>query len=522
MTEKRQGHCENKGAFEDDVPFAEDAIVLLDDAGKIVHWNSSAEVVFGYSADEALGKQLHGVLSTEPFFKAYMKDVLRADEKKSNPAAAKMIDFAALKKNGKAIPVELSLSSLKTGNEWRTIGVIRDVSQRKQSEAEKHRLERQLMQAQKMEAVGALAGGIAHDFNNLLTTIIGHAHLVLAEISENDAWSPAFEEIRAAGEKASALTRQLLAFSRKQYTKPVILNLNTVLGELEKMLGRLIREDIELITSFDPDLSPVFADPLQMEQVVINLAVNARDAMPSGGRLTLDTANVELDEAFFLERNVKPCPGHYIRLTVSDTGVGMEKETQCRVFEPFFTTKAKDEGTGLGLSMAYGIVKQNRGYIWVHSEPENGAVFRIYLPAAEGESPAMQKKSARLEEFSGSGTIMVVEDDASLRKLAETILRRGGYSVISVADGKEALRMVETHDGAIHLILTDLTMPGMSGEELAERVKRLGTGMRMLFMSGYSRNASAEYATLDSGIPFIEKPFTPEILLKSVRMTLEA
>jgi len=385
------------------------------------------------------------------------------------------------------------------------------------------KMEEQLRQAQKMEAIGALAGGVAHDFNNLLTVIIGNAHIALMEVGKDGPLREEIETIREAGERAAVLTRQLLVFSRKQIIQPKILDLNELLTDIDKMLGRLIGEDVELLTIPEPALWQVEVDPGQMEQVIMNLVVNAKDAMPKGGKLTVETANVDLDENYFHEHGIKEeQPGSYVMLAVSDTGSGMDKETQEHIFEPFYTTKEMGKGTGLGLSTVYGIVKQNKGFIWVYSEPGQGTTFKVYLSKVKGDVEEEEKERTHVVELGGSETVLIVEDDDSLRKLARTVLKQNGYKVLEAENGEDALRVSETHDGSIELMITDVVMPKMSGKETAERLQLLYPQMKVIYMSGYTDDAIVHHGVLAPGLNFLEKPFTPENLARKVREVLDA
>ncbi|HEY0005591.1 MAG TPA: PAS domain S-box protein [Pyrinomonadaceae bacterium] len=381
--------------------------------------------------------------------------------------------------------------------------------------------EEQLRQSQKMEAVGRLAGGVAHDFNNLLTAINGYSELTMRRLQSEDPLRHNLEEIKKAGNRAATLTRQLLAFSRKQVLQPKVLNLNAVISDLEKMLSRLIGEDIDWRAVLGPDLGCVKADPGQMEQVIVNLVVNARDAMPNGGKLTIETENVNLDEAY-AQYHVTVEPGYYVMLTISDNGCGMSGETRARIFEPFFTTKEEGKGTGLGLSTVYGIVKQSKGNIWVYSEIGEGTTFKIYLPRVEEEVDNLQQSQHPQMNAQGTETLMLAEDDEMVRQIARRILEMSGYQVLEASNGPEALVLLEQYKQPIHLMLTDVIMPGMSGHDIAEQAARLRPEMIILYMSGYTKDAIVHHGVLNEGVNFIEKPFTPYGLASKVREVLDA
>jgi PAS domain S-box-containing protein len=389
---------------------------------------------------------------------------------------------------------------------------FRDITRRKQ-------LEEQLLQSQKMEAVGRLAGGIAHDFNNLLTTINGYSELTLRQLAPGDPLHNNVEEIRKAASRAASLTSQLLAFSRRQVLQPKVLDLNAVVSDTGKMLRRLIGEDIELVTILDSEAGRVKADPHQIEQVLMNLAVNARDAMPDGGQLIIETMNVELDEEY-AGQHISIRPGPYVMLAVSDTGDGMDEETQSRIFEPFFTTKERGRGTGLGLSTVYGIVKQSDGYVWVYSEPGRGTTFKIYLPRVEEEIEAIEPSAAPTDLLWGTETILLVEDEEGVRKITREALELNGYRVLEAAGGAEAQVICKLHEGRIDLMVTDMIMPQMSGRELAERLASLRPEMKVLYISGYTENAVLQQG-LEAGMAFLQKPFTLEALTQKVREVLD-
>jgi PAS domain S-box-containing protein len=392
-------------------------------------------------------------------------------------------------------------------------GVFFDITERKTLEA-------QLVQAQKMEAVGRLAGGLAHDFNNLLTAISGYGELMLWEFPEDAPRRGYLEEIIRTTERASALTRQLLAFSRKQIIQPRIINLNELISKMEKMLRRLLGEDLDLITLLDPALAAVKADPGQMDQVIMNLAVNAREAMPRGGLLTIETENVFLDETYARD-HLEVIPGPYVMLAVSDTGIGMDAATQAHIFEPFFTTKEPGKGTGLGLSTVHGIVKQSGGHIWFYSEPGKGTTFKIYLPRVEEAAMPLHPVAAPATSLRGPETILVAEDNEGLRRVICQTLRLYGYTVLEARHGNEAILVFGRHKGPIHLVLTDVVMPGMSGGELMERLSPFGRKAKVLFMSGYTEDTLPLRSLLAAGVPFLEKPFKSTDLVQKVREVLD-
>jgi nitrogen-specific signal transduction histidine kinase/ActR/RegA family two-component response regulator len=381
-------------------------------------------------------------------------------------------------------------------------GVAVDVTERQV-------LEDQFRQSQKMDAVGRLAGGVAHDFNNLLTIIGGYGRMVLDQLPASDRARGSMEQVLNAADRAAVLTSQLLAFSRRQVAQPKLIELNHVVSNLEKMLRRVIGEHISLETSLDPALARVKADSGQVEQVLMNLAINARDAMPQGGTLTIETGNAVL-------RGIAQ-----VRLSVIDTGVGMDAKTRSHLFEPFFTTKGRGKGTGFGLSTVYGIVKQHGGEIVVDSEPDAGARFHIYLPAAAGQAEA-EKKEIPFELSGGNETILLVEDEAGVRRVARDVLRSKGYRVLEAADGQDALRIAESEPGRIHLLVTDMIMPLISGRELAHRIQERDRNIRVIFMSGYTDDVIAYHGDLGTDTDFLQKPFAPEVLARMVRTVLDA
>ncbi len=397
--------------------------------------------------------------------------------------------------------------------------LLREAAERTQAEAALRSTEDQLRHSQRMEAVGRLAGGVAHDFNNLLSVILTVSELMELDAAPDDPRRADLLEIRRAGERATDLTRQLLAFSRRQILQPRVLDFNAVVRDMERMLQRLIGEDVDLVTNLQPDLIPVKADPSQMEQVLMNLVVNSRDAMPRGGRITVETRNVELSESYARE-HPEVTAGRHVLLAVSDTGVGMDAATRERIFEPFFTTKEHGKGTGLGLSTVYGIIKQSGGSIWVYSEPRAGTTFKVYFPVAETvPQPTVKVPASSLR---GTETILLVEDDEGVRKVAHRILIRQGYTILVTSGGAEALSLLATHTGPIHLMLTDVVMPRMNGRELADRATALRPGLKFLFMSGYTDDAIVHHGVLNPDTPFIEKPLSTTALARKVREVLDS
>ena len=388
---------------------------------------------------------------------------------------------------------------------------VRDITGQRQLEA-------QLAQAQKMEAIGRLAGGVAHDFNNLLTVILSYSDLLLEDLPQDAATRDDIEQIRKAAQGASALTRQLLAFSRQQVLQPKIVDLNAAITGIEKLLARVLREDIQLRCALAPDAGTVKVDPGQLEQVLMNLAVNARDAMPNGGRLTIETANVDLDETY-VQAHPVAAPGRYVMLAVTDTGVGMDAVTQARIFEPFFTTKDAGKGTGLGLATVQGIVQQSGGFIWVYSEPNHGTCFKVYLPRLD--APVSKAEDAAGDAMHGTETVLVVEDMAAVRAVTCEMLKRFGFTVYDAADGITAVQIAEQLTGRIDLLLTDVVMPDINGRDLASRFRKTRPELKVLFMSGYTDDAVVRHGILQEGIAYLQKPFTPKSLVRKVREVLD-
>jgi signal transduction histidine kinase/ActR/RegA family two-component response regulator len=446
---------------------------------------------------------------TREQFRGMSLDAVLVSEESGQPSAGPRRHRT---RSGRVIDVEMARHDIDFGGHPAELVVLMDVTGRRQ-------LEDQLRQAQKMEAVGMLAGGVAHDFNNLLTIISGYSQLILNTLEPGDPNHYSAEQILKAGERAATLTRQLLAFSRPQVLQPKVLDLNKLVTGLSTMLRRLIGEDVDLQLVLRPDLGMVSADPGQIEQVLMNLVVNARDAMPKGGTLTIETANVDLDETYSA-RHLAVRPGPYAQIAVSDNGGGMDEVTQARLFEPFFTTKASGRGTGLGLSTVFAIVKQNGGNLDVYSVPNRGTSVKVYLPRIDRPA-AVEAETSRPTVVGGSETVLLVEDEEIVRRLVRETLVRAGYKVLDTSDPLEAQRLSDNYRGRIHLLITDVVMPKLSGRELAEGLRGRRAGMKVLYMSGYTDNAIVNTGILHKEVAFLQKPFTPAALTEKVREVLE-
>ena len=487
--------------------------ILISDAREpgnpIIYASPGVTRLTGYEPEEVLGRTcafLQGP-GTDPASVVVLRDAVREER-------FCVVELVNYRKDGTAFWNSVALSPVREagGPVTHFVGVQTDVTARRQ-------LESQFLQAQKMEAVGRLAGGVAHDFNNLLTVILSYADLIDGELKADEPMRADIQEIKTAGLRATDLTRQLLAFSRQQVLEFRVLNLNEVLAGMEKMLGRLLGADIELTILPGLGLGNVKADPGQLEQIVMNLAVNARDALPAGGQLTVKTENVELDDDYAkAHHDVRP--GSYVELAVSDNGSGMDKETLRRLFEPFFTTKERGKGTGLGLATVFGIVKQSGGHIFVNSEPAEGTTFRIYLPRVDAVADSLTPVQPVPDTERVGGTILLVEDEDQVRGVARTILRRQGYVVLEAPNGGEALLICEQHGATIDLLLTDVVLPRMSGRQLAERLASVRPAMKVLYMSGYTDDAILQRGIIDSGVAFLQKPLTPASLTRKVREVL--
>ena len=493
---------------------AKDAIYVHDLNGRYIMVNKAGEELIGYTREEILQMRISDVVPRK-----YLDEIHTRLKMKLADHSLTIYEIEAIRKDGSRVPIEVSSRLVyENGVPVAVQGSARDITERKRAEAELRASQIQLQQSQKLEAIGQLAGGVAHDFNNMLTAIIGYTDLSLRRVGMENSIRRNLEETKKAAERAASLVRQLLAFSRKQILEPKVLDLNDVVKDMQKMLTRLIGEDVRLATRLEPDLGSVKADPCQVEQIIVNLVVNARDAMPRGGRVTIETANTTLDERAVL-KHVSVKPGAYVMLSVSDTGSGMDQETQQRIFEPFFTTKEIGKGTGLGLSTVYGIVKQSGGNIWVYSEPGMGTVFKVYLPRIDDASAVTVEKQETMV-LRGSETILLVEDEEVVRGLTKKILMQAGYNVLDAKGGEEAIRVCRAYPGPIDLLLTDVVMPEISGKEVAERLVELRTGIRVLFMSGYTDEAIFQHGVLDASVEFLQKPFTWIGLTRKVRDVL--
>src|SRR5438034_1126981 len=484
------------------------AIYTLDPASTVLSWNRAAEALYGWQAKEVIGRPL-------PTIGQDLEDHARLRDRVLRGEALRGVEVTRRRKDGTLVNISLSVAPLHdaAGQVTGMLSLAADVTEMRQ-------LEVQYRQAQKMEAVGRLAGGIAHDFNNLLTAIIGTTALVLEDLGLESRARLDIQEIEKAAKRAAGLTRQLLIFSRQQVLEPRALDLNALVGNLEKMLHRLIGEDVELRTKPAAGLGAVRADPGQLEQAIVNLVVNARDAMPKGGRLTIETADIELDRRY-VAAHVPTQPGPYVLLAISDTGVGRDGATTARLFEPFFTTKEPGRGTGLGLATVYGIVKQSGGDIWAYSELGHGTTFKIYLPRVAEAPAAPESTTGHPPTARGSETVLVVEDQEEVRQLTKRVLEARGYAVLAARNGAEALEIVARHPTRIHLMITDVVMPGMNGRELAELACARRSDLKVLYVSGYTGEAVLQHRLLEPGVAFLQKPFTPDVLARKTREVLD-
>ncbi len=482
-------------------------IVVGQPSGRVVEANGAFLTMVGYTHDELLAGELHlGDMTPPEWAHANASAVEQLRER----GFSRPWEIEYIRKDGTRVPALVAVASL-DGSEYMSISL--NLSERK-------RLEDQVRRAQKMEAIGTLAGGVAHDFNNLLSVILTYTGLLLDGLTDGDPVKADLEEVKKAGERAADLTRQLLAFSRQQMLQPRVLDLNQVVTGMDRMLRRLLGADIELSLLTAQTVGKVHADPGQIEQVILNLVVNARDAMPKGGQLTVETQNVELD-AEYASQHLDVAPGSYVLIAVTDTGVGMDASTLAHIFEPFFTTKDKGKGTGLGLSTVFGIVRQSGGHIWVYSELQKGTTFKVYVPRTDRRPDAPTTSSPPPVTLRGPETVLIVEDEDQVRAIMRSVLRRYGYNVLEAQNGGEAFLICEKYTARIHLLLTDVVMPRMSGRELAERLAPMRPDMRVLYVSGYTENSIVHHGVLDAGVAFLAKPITPDALARKVRELLD-
>lgn len=500
---------EGEERYRDLIEGTHDLVQSVAPDGHFLFVNRAWKETLGYSDSDLLGITLFDII--EPDSRAHCHEIfskLLAGEPVDN------MQVTLLAKDGKPILLEGAATARHIGERVvATQAFFRNIT-------EKRHLEDQFRQSQKMEAIGRLAGGVAHDFNNLLTAIIGYSQLALGRLHREDPMRKEIEEIERAGQRAAGLTNQLLAFSRRQVLQPQVLDLNAVVADIAKMLERLIGEDVVLATSLAPNIGFVKADRGQIEQIIMNLAVNSRDAMPDGGKLTIETFNADLDESYTAE-HINARPGPHVVLAISDNGSGIDKETQSNIFEPFFTTKEQGKGTGLGLSTVFGIVNQSGGHIGLYSEPGKGTTFKVYLPRLEEADEKREPRVSQSESLEGSETVLLVEDEDSVRELARRILEMYGYVVLEAAGGDDTRRICEGHEGRINLMLTDVVMPGANGRELAQMVAPLQPEMKVLYMSGYTDDAIVQHGALSADTPFLQKPFTPATLARKVREVLD-
>jgi len=494
--------------FEDLFENTKDILFTMDLEGNLISVNKAAEEVMGWPRNEALEKNIKGLVAPE--HAGVCTEVMRRIVSEETP---QHFEIAMLRKDGRKVLLEASARLIRSNGKKDCVqGIARDVTERRQ-------LENMVRQSQKLEAIGRLSGGLAHDFNNLLCVINGHTELLTEALQPGDPAVRSVTQIRKAADSAAALTRQLLAFSRRQVFHPQVVDLNTIVTETERLLTRLIDEHIEFYTALAPALGRVMVDPIQVEQVIINLVLNARDAMPKGGKLTIETSNVDIEEDHQSEHSQIPA-GQYALLALTDTGCGMNEETQSRIFEPFYTTKEMGKGTGLGLATVYGIVKQSGGFIWVYSEEGRGTTFKVFFPRVAG--PLTEARPNRhIEINKGTETILVVEDAEPLRALTNEFLTASGYTVLVAANGDEAIRIAQSHPGTIDLLLTDVVMPRMGGKPLVEQMAQIRPHTRVLYMSGYPNDGIIQAGILANGVALLEKPFTREILSKRVRQALD-
>jgi two-component system, cell cycle sensor histidine kinase and response regulator CckA len=490
-----------------------DGIAIIDQNHRVRQANRRFAQMLGYSMAEVL--HLHTwdweAIMTEEEIRTTFEDPTQTQA---------TFETRHRRKDGTVYDAEITACGAKLGEEAMVLTITRDITERKIAEEEKRRLEAQYQQSQKVEAIGRLAGGVAHDMNNLLVPILGYADLMLNDLGQHDARREQIEQILLAGRRAQNLVRQLLAFGRKQTLRMESVYLHRIVADFNKLLRRTIPENITIHTSASaPDEPAVRADSGQVEQVLLNLVVNAADAMPDGGRITIETALVKLD-ATYASDHLNAVPGTYVMLSISDTGHGMDEYTCAHVFEPFFSTKG-EKGTGLGLATVYGIVKQHGGYIWVYSEPDLGTTFKVYLPALSDVEPQMESTRRETLDVTGTETIIIVEDNEQVLQLSCNVLKRLGYTILPAGDAEAALKILRNHDGRVHLMLTDVILPGRNGRELYQQAQKGDSRLKVLYMSGYTDEVIVHHNILDEGVPFIQKPFSIQALAAKVREVLD-
>jgi PAS domain S-box-containing protein len=493
-----------------------DIVVQTDVNGQILFLNDVALQISGYQRAEVQGKYLLEFIAPEDQESAIENMSLMFD-RSLGPK-----EYTIVMKDGEKIPFEINSDVLRRndGSPYGIVNICRDITDRKQAEADKVKLEEQYHQAQKMEAIGQLAGGVAHDFNNMLNIILGYSQLALLKIEPSSPLKADLQEIMNATKRSTDLVRQLLAFARKQTIAPKVLDLNHAVADTLNMLRKLIGEDIDLLWMPAANLRPVKMDPTQVDQILANLAVNARDSISGVGKITIETGKAEFDETYCSQHSGF-VQGHYVMLAVSDNGCGMDKETCEKIFEPFFTTKEIGKGTGMGLATAYGIVKQNNGFVNVYSEPGKGTTFKIYLPRHGEDEAVIDEPTAQAKPLTGTEVVLLVEDEETLLKMGKMMLEELGYTVLEAGNPNEAIKLAGQYAGDIHLLVTDVVMPEMSGRDLQKRLSALRPDMKYLFMSGYTANVIAHRGILDEGVNFLQKPFLMDVLATKVREALE-